>query len=118
MIKDVCLVYVLVEVLGNFGGDIDNFEYLCYMVDFIFVCGYVGKDGKFVDYSEDNVFYELKFFLKVNISGVSLGDGVLVVGYLGCISCYKFVDEVNYLVSWYYLILFNIYNMIFDVIVK
>lgn len=56
-IKDVCLVYVLVMGVGKYGGDIDNWMWLCYIGDFLFYCVYVGKDGKFVEYLEDNVLY-------------------------------------------------------------
>ena len=118
MIKDVRLVYAPAEALGNFGGDIDNFEYPRHTADFTFVRGYVGKDGKPASYSEDNVPYEPVSFLKVNTSGVSLGDGVLVAGYPGRTSRYKLADEVNYSASWYYPTLLNTYNMTLDVIAK
>lgn len=111
MIKDVRLVYAPPEALGNFGGDIDNFEYPRHTADFTFVRGYVNKEGKPAEYSEENVPYEPKSFLRVNRSGVSLGDGVLVAGYPGRTSRYKLADEVNYSASWYYPTLLDTYNM-------
>ncbi|GAA5217173.1 S46 family peptidase [Corallincola platygyrae] len=116
MIKDVRLVYAPAEALGNFGGDIDNFEYPRHTADFTFVRGYVGKDGKPAEYSEDNVPYEPASFLKVNKRGVRLGDGVLVAGYPGRTSRYKLADEVNFAADWYYPTLLNTYYMTLDTI--
>ncbi|MBD1388505.1 S46 family peptidase [Neiella sp. HB171785] len=118
MIKDVRLVYAPAEALGNFGGDIDNFEYPRHTADFTFVRGYVGKDGKPAEYSEDNVPYQPKSFLKVNTSGVKLGDGVLVAGYPGRTSRYKLADEVNYSANWYYPTLLDTYYMTLDTIAE
>ncbi|GGA68355.1 peptidase S46 [Neiella marina] len=118
MIKDVRLVYAPAEALGNFGGDIDNFEYPRHTADFTFVRGYVGKDGKPAEYSEDNVPYQPKSFLKVNASGVKLGDGVLVAGYPGRTSRYKLADEVNYSANWYYPTLLDTYYMTLDTIAE
>ena len=116
MIKDVRLVYAPAEALGNFGGDIDNFEYPRHTADFTFVRGYVGKDGKPAEYSEDNVPYEPASYLKVNKSGVRLGDGVLVAGYPGRTSRYKLADEVDYAADWYYPTLLGTYYMTLDTI--
>ncbi|MCJ8274563.1 MAG: S46 family peptidase [Psychrosphaera sp.] len=46
MIKDVRLVYAPPEAIGNFGGDIDNYEYPRHTGDFTFLRGYVDKAGK------------------------------------------------------------------------
>ena len=117
MIKDVRLVYAPAEALGNFGGDIDNFEYPTRPILLLYVVMLV-KMANLPHYSEDNVPYEPVSFLKVNASGVSLGDGVLVAGYPGRTSRYKLADEVNYSASWYYPTLLNTYNMTLDVIAK
>lgn len=116
MIKDVRLVYAPPEALGNFGGDIDNFEYPRHTADFTFVRGYVNQEGKPAEYSEQNVPYEPVSYLKVNKNGVRLGDGVLVAGYPGRTSRYKLADEVNYSANWYYPALLDTYYMTLDTI--
>lgn len=87
-ICDVCIVYVFVDLIGKYGGDVDNWMWFCYMGDFFFYCVYVGKDGKFVDYSEENVLFKFDYFLKVLVVGFEDGDFVMVVGYFGFINCY------------------------------
>jgi hypothetical protein len=89
MIQDVRLVYAPPESVGNFGGDIDNYEYPRHTGDFTFLRGYVAKDGKPAAYSVDNVPYQPKNFLKVNASGVRAGDGILLAGYPGKTSRYR-----------------------------
>ena len=89
MIQDVRLVYAPPESVGNFGGDIDNYEYPRHTGDFAFLRGYVGKDGKPAAYSVDNVPYQPKSFLKVNVNGVRAGDGILLAGYPGKTSRYR-----------------------------
>ena len=116
IIKDVRLVYAPAAALGNFGGDIDNYEYPRHTADFTFVRGYVGKDGKPAEYSEDNVPYQPESFLKVNKSGVRLGDGVLVSGYPGSTSRYKLADELNFASDWLYPALLDAYNLTLDTI--
>jgi len=66
MLQDVRLVYAPSESVGNYGGDIDNFEYPRHTGDYTFIRGYVGKDGKPAPYSLDNVPYQSKNFLKIN----------------------------------------------------
>ncbi len=70
-------MYAPSESVGNYGGDIDNFEYPRHTGDYTFIRGYVGKDGKPAPYSVDNVPYQSKNFLKINASGVRQGDGIL-----------------------------------------
>ncbi|RVU35616.1 S46 family peptidase [Rheinheimera riviphila] len=102
MIQDVRLVYAPPESVGNFGGDIDNYEYPRHTGDFTFLRGYVAKDGKPAPYSVDNVPYQPKNFLKVNASGVRSGDGILLAGYPGKTSRYRLAEEIDFAASWEY----------------
>ncbi|HSG51505.1 MAG TPA: S46 family peptidase, partial [Rheinheimera sp.] len=102
MLQDVRLVYAPSEDIGNFGGDIDNFEYPRHTGDYAFLRGYVGKDGKPAPYSVDNVPYQSKHYLKVNASGVRAGDGILLAGYPGRTSRYRLADEIAFAADWQY----------------
>jgi hypothetical protein len=66
MIRDVRLVYAPADMIGNFGGDIDNYEWPRQGGDYSFLRAYVGKDGRPADPSPDNVPYHSKDFLVVS----------------------------------------------------
>ena len=84
-IKDVRLVYAPARMIGEFGGEIDNFEWPRHTGDFSFYRAYV--DGK---------PYRPKHWLKVAPQGVSEGDAVIVAGYPGRTFRYKTADEVRH----------------------
>src|SRR5690606_4997556 len=50
-IRDVRLVYVPARSVGNYGGEIDNWQWPRHTGDFAFYRAYVGKDGKPADYA-------------------------------------------------------------------
>jgi len=102
MIQDVRLVYAPSEAVGNFGGDIDNYEYPRHTGDYSFLRGYVGKDGKPAPFAKDNVPYQPKFHLKINASGVKAGDGILLAGYPGQTSRYRLAEEIAFARDWQY----------------
>ncbi|MCT6699227.1 S46 family peptidase [Rheinheimera sp. 4Y26] len=102
MLQDVRLVYAPPESVGNFGGDIDNYEYPRHTGDFAFLRGYVGKDGKPAPYAVDNVPYQPKSHLTINASGVRAGDGILLAGYPGQTSRYRLAEEIAFAASWQY----------------
>lgn len=118
MIKDVRLVYAPPGSLGNFGGDIDNFEYPRHTADFAFVRGYVSPTGEPAEYSELNVPYEPASYLKVNANGVAPGDGILVAGYPGRTSRYKLVDEIRFAAEWDYPHQLKRYTQYLDVVAQ
>lgn len=95
MIRDVRLVYAPADMIGNFGGDIDNFEWPRHDGDFSFLRAYVGKDGRPADPSPDNVPYRSKDFLVVSAAGLKNGDPVLLAGYPGRTSRYKLPSEIR-----------------------
>ena len=102
MIQDVRLVYAPTEAVGNFGGDVDNYEYPRHTGDYTFLRGYVGKDGKPAPYSTENVPYQPKSFLKVSADGVREGDGIILAGYPGTTSRYRLAEEIAFAASWQY----------------
>ncbi len=96
MIRDVRLVYAPSDMIGNYGGDIDNFEWPRQTGDFSFLRAYVGKDGRPADPSKDNVPYKSKDFLVVSAEGLKNGDPILLAGYPGSTSRYKLPAEIRF----------------------
>lgn len=94
-IRDVRLTYTPAMSVGKYGGDIDNWMWPRHTGDYSFFRAYVGKDGRPADYSEDNVPYEPKRFLKVSAKGVENGDFVMVAGYPGRTNRYRTSYEVQ-----------------------
>ncbi|HYO79478.1 MAG TPA: S46 family peptidase, partial [Thermoanaerobaculia bacterium] len=83
-ISDVRLVYAPSARIGEFGGEIDNFEWPRHTGDFAFYRAYV--DGK---------PYRPKHWLKLSTEGIDEGDTVIVAGYPGRTFRYKTADEVR-----------------------
>jgi hypothetical protein len=96
MIRDVRLVYAPSDMVGNFGGDVDNYEWPRQTGDFSFLRAYVGKDGRPADPSPDNVPYKSKDFLVVSAEGLANGDPILLAGYPGRTSRYKLPSEIRF----------------------
>ncbi|HEX8786436.1 MAG TPA: S46 family peptidase [Telluria sp.] len=96
MIRDVRLVYAPAGSVGNFGGDVDNFEFPRQAGDFAFLRAYVGRDGRPADPSPDNVPYRSKDFLVVSAVGLKVGDPILLAGYPGRTSRYKLPAEIRF----------------------
>ena len=96
MIRDVRLVYAPADMIGNYGGDVDNFEWPRHTGDFSFLRAYVGKDGRPADPSPSNVPYRSKDFLVVSAEGLKNGDPILLAGYPGRTSRYKLPAEIRW----------------------
>ena len=96
MIRDVRMVYAPSDKIGEYGGEVDNFEWPRHTGDFSFLRAYVGKDGKPADPSPDNVPYKSKDFLVVSAEGLKTGDPILLAGYPGRTSRYKLPAEIRY----------------------
>jgi len=82
-IQDVRIVYVPPKSLGNFGGDIDNFEWPRHTADFTLLRAYVSPDGETTPYSPDNIPYQPKAYLKTQKNGAREGDFVFILGFPG-----------------------------------
>lgn len=96
MIRDVRLVYAPSDKIGEYGGDIDNYEWPRHTGDYAFLRAYVGKDGRPADPSPDNVPYQSKDFLVVSAEGLKNGDPILLAGYPGRTSRYRLPSEIRY----------------------
>ncbi len=95
LIRDVRLVYAPSDKIGNFGGDVDNYEWPRHTGDYAFLRAYVGKDGRPAEPSPDNVPYRSKDFLVVSAEGLKNGDPILLAGYPGRTSRYKLPAEIR-----------------------
>ncbi|MGE5187299.1 MAG: S46 family peptidase [Acidobacteriota bacterium] len=101
-IRDVRLVYAPARTVGDYGGEIDNWEWPRHTGDWSFYRAYVGKDGKPADYSADNVPYHPKHWLKVSTAGVKAGDFVMVTGYPARTDRTATASEVKHDLEWFY----------------
>ncbi len=80
---DVRLVGTPPSAIGKFGGDTDNWMWPRHTGDFSVFRVYADKNNKPADYSQDNVPYKPKKFMKVSMKGVQQGDFTMVLGYPG-----------------------------------
>ncbi|MFN0247034.1 MAG: S46 family peptidase, partial [Kofleriaceae bacterium] len=101
-IRDVRLVYAPSRSIGNYGGEIDNWQWPRHTGDFAFYRAYVGPDGEPADFSTANVPFRPKHFLKVSDRGLSPSDFVMVTGFPGRTTRTKTASEVKHDVEWYY----------------
>lgn len=81
--EDIRLVYAPPKSIGEFGGDIDNFEWPRHCGDFGLMRAYVSPNGEPARYSEDNVPYHPERWLTISTEGVKPGDFTFVVGHPG-----------------------------------
>jgi hypothetical protein len=101
-IRDVRLVYVPARSIGNYGGEIDNWQWPRHTGDFAFYRAYVGKDGKPADHSPENVPYRPAHHLKVSDRGIQPSDFVMIAGFPGRTTRTKTALEVQHDVEWFY----------------
>jgi hypothetical protein len=101
-IKDVRLVYVPARSVGDYGGEIDNWEWPRHTGDWSFFRAYVGKDGQPAPYSKDNVPYKPKHFVHVTTAGLKPGDFVMVTGYPGTTTRTATAATIHHDIEFYY----------------
>lgn len=97
-IRDVRLVYAPAGAVGNFGGEIDNWQWPRHTGDFAFYRAYVGRDGRPAAYSPDNVPYVPRAHLKMAAGDLKAGDFVLIAGFPGITERFRTAAET---VGWY-----------------
>lgn len=81
--RDIRMVYAPPQMIGEYGGDIDNWMWPRHTGDFTYLRVYVGKDGSRTTYSKDNVPFNPATSLKVSIDGYKPGDFSFIMGYPG-----------------------------------
>ena len=95
-LKDVRLVFAPPQSVGNFGGEIDNWEWPRHTGDFSFMRAYTAPDGSSATYSPDNKPYQPKRFVQVQPRGVEDGDAVFLLGYPGRTARHKTASFLDY----------------------
>lgn len=94
---DVRLVGAPPSSIGKFGGDTDNWMWPRHTGDFSLFRIYAGPDNEPADYSEENVPYQPKKFLKILLAGAQEGDFTMIYGYPGYTKEYITAEEVRYI---------------------
>ena len=95
--RDVRLVGAPPSSIGKFGGDTDNWMWPRHTGDFSIFRVYAGPDNEPAEYSEDNVPYHPRKFLRICTSGVNVGDFTFVYGCPGSTTEYITSPEVRYI---------------------
>ena len=80
---DVRLVGAPPSSIGKFGGDTDNWMWPRHTGDFALYRIYCAPDGTPADYSVENIAYEPKHHLPVQLNGVENGDYTMIFGFPG-----------------------------------
>ena len=95
-IKDVRLVYAPAGGIGNFGGEMDNWQWPRHTGDFGFYRAYVAPDGSSAAFDKANVPFRPKAWLPVARDGVKDGDFVMVAGFPGTTDRSRTADEAAF----------------------
>lgn len=83
VLRDVRLVYAPPRMVGEYGGETDNWMWPRHTGDFAFFRAYVSPDGKPAGYSDENVPYTPPRHLEVSEEGADAGEFVMIMGYPG-----------------------------------
>ena len=89
LIRDVRLVYAPERAIGEFGGDIDNFEYPRHTGDFCFLRAYTAPDGRRAEYDGKNVPFHPPAVFKIASEPLRKEDPVMSLGYPGATYRYR-----------------------------
>lgn len=101
-IKDVRLVYAPAGGVGNFGGEVDNWQWPRHTGDFGFYRAYVAPDGASRPFDKANVPYRPKSHLKIAAKGLEEGDFVMLAGFPGVTDRLRTAGEAEYYYSSFY----------------
>jgi hypothetical protein len=81
--EDVRLVGTPPSSIGKFGADADNWMWPRHTGDFSIFRVYADSNNNPAKYSENNVPYKPKYFLKTSVRGIKDGDFSMILGYPG-----------------------------------
>lgn len=83
VIRDIRLVHAPPSSIGNYGGDVDNWEWPRHTGDYSFLRAYVAPDGSSRSYNENNIPYQPARSLKIDAGGVRPNDFTMTLGFPG-----------------------------------
>ncbi|KAA3605808.1 MAG: S46 family peptidase [Planctomycetota bacterium] len=112
--QDVRLVYAPPAMVGEYGGDVDNWMWPRHTGDFSFFRAYVAPDGSPAPYHPNNVPYRPERWLEVSQEGVDAGDLVMVMGYPGRTERYLSSTLVAARESFFFPRRLNLYTRLLD----
>ncbi len=95
-IKDVRLVYAPAGGVGNFGGEVDNWQWPRHTGDYAFYRAYVAPDGASAGFDKANVPYRPKSHLKIARQGLKPGDFVMLAGFPGTTDRLRTAAEADF----------------------
>ncbi len=81
--KDLRLVGAPPSSIGKFGRDTDNWMWPRHTGDFSLFRIYADENNEPAEYSEENVPYQPKKYMKISLKGFEKGDFTMVMGYPG-----------------------------------
>ena len=94
--KDVRLVYAPPDMIGRYGGDIDNWMWPRHTGDFSFMRVYCAPDGTGRDYDPANIPFHPKVWLKVSQTDLDEGDFTFILGFPGFTTRYRSSNSVSW----------------------
>jgi hypothetical protein len=105
VLKDIRIVYVPPLSIGEFGGETDNWMWPRHTGDFSYLRAYISKNGKPGEFSQENIPYKPRTWLKMPTENLKDGDFVFIMGYPGFTERYQPSNYVDYLQNltypWY-----------------
>jgi len=100
--KDIRIVYAPPSSIGKYGGDIDNWMWPRHTGDFSFLRVYCTPEGNGAGFSEDNVPYKPKVWLKAAQEDLKDGDFTFIMGYPGTTTRYRTSNSANWNLKYNY----------------
>lgn len=97
VLKDIRIVYVPPQSIGEFGGETDNWMWPRHTGDFSFLRAYTGKDGKPAEFSQENVPYKPRTWLRMPSEDLKEGDFIFIMGYPGFTERFQPTFYIDYL---------------------
>ena len=93
-LRDLRLVYVPPDAVGNYGDEVDNWHWPRHSGDFAFLRAYATVDGKPADYSDKNVPFHPVHHLRAG-AGPTADGLIAVAGYPGNTGRWRTAGEVR-----------------------
>ena len=94
-LPDVRLVYAPPSAIGDFGGEVDNWQWPRHTGDFSLMRVYTGPKGTPARFSKDNVPFKPLKFLPISTKGYSEGSFAMIMGFPGRTYRYREASSVE-----------------------